>query len=184
MLQTLISLMISTAASLASDESTVTPKLRVLTAEPAVRVLLDRGAARSVTFRELLSRVERSEWLVFVQRAMCPSSKSVACLIHRVGRYEGSPYLLIRVDPRHHRTSNQEISLIAHELQHALEVIDAPEVRDAEAIRLLFRRIGWVSYSGSGVVGYETNAAVHVEDDVLRELLRKSTPTRETHHER
>ena len=58
------------------------------------------------------------------------------------------------------------IGLLAHELQHAVELADAPEVRDDEGVRQLYRRIG----SASDPDHFETAAARRIERAVRMEV--------------
>jgi hypothetical protein len=85
------------------------------------------------------------------------------------------------VDERRLGHSNRQISVMAHELQHALEVAEAPEVTDAASLVDLFRRIGYVKAESGRGIAYETKAARGVGDRVAEELRRdrqKSWPER------
>ena len=68
----------------------------------------------------------------------------------------------------------QLLALIAHELQHALEVLEHKEVVNIATMEAMFRRIG-VPLTG-GLTGYETSAARATGDDVLAELLARHPP--------
>ena len=48
----------------------------------------------------------------------------------------------LRIQIRSDLTRRESISLIGHELQHALEIADAQEVRDSGALIRLYERIG------------------------------------------
>jgi hypothetical protein len=67
---------------------------------------------------------------------------------------------------------DREISAIAHELQHAIEVAEAPDVVDGASMARLFRRIGYVNVQTARVVVYETDATRRVGERVLKELQR------------
>ena len=54
----------------------------------------------------------------------------------------------------------------AHELHHAIEVLEHPEARTESTIDALFRRIGTVVGDGA----YETGEAVVTQMRVIREL--------------
>ena len=58
------------------------------------------------------------------------------------------------------------IAVIAHELQHALEVAEHHEVRDSHALASLYRRIGVEAYRGR----YDTQAAQFAGKQVRYEL--------------
>jgi len=62
------------------------------------------------------------------------------------------------------------IALIAHELQHALEVLVHPEVVDVDSMLAMYAKIG-VPLAGRS--GYETSAAHAVQDAVLSERVAK-----------
>jgi hypothetical protein len=59
------------------------------------------------------------------------------------------------------------VSVLGHELQHALEVAAAHEVRDAAGQRQFYRRIGYQAMDGEC---FETEAAVEVGRRVAREM--------------
>ena len=142
---------------------------RVKAADPTHRALIRQGVERSPTFRQLITDIDASAWLVFVQAGRCPEKVTVACLLHFVGTFEGRLYL--RIVARHqHRHPDNVISLLAHELQHAREVVHAAGVEDADDVRGVFERIGRVSVQRPAVVTYETEEAVRVEEAVWREL--------------
>ncbi len=70
---------------------------------PDVQVLLDRGLARSESFRKLVAQVERSNWIVFALRGRCPERETVACLLHTVVRTHGQKSVRIIIDNRRAR---------------------------------------------------------------------------------
>lgn len=143
---------------------------RVQTTDPTVARLLADGAAHSPTFARLRERLELSEWFVFVERGPCPNRAAATCLLHTVGRYEGKRYLRVLLAPWPLVHPYREISTLGHELQHALEAAEAPDVIDAPSLADLFRRIGYVSAKSRGSLIFETKAARRVEGDVLREM--------------
>jgi hypothetical protein len=63
----------------------------------------------------------------------------------------------------------QLIAWLGHELQHALEIAQAPWVRTAEDVHKLFRQIG----RQSGRNQYETDEAKAVERAIHKELRRR-----------
>jgi hypothetical protein len=68
------------------------------------------------------------------------------------------------------------VATLAHELQHAIEVLEAPDARDEPSITALFSRIG--SPVGEGL--FETTAALVSEKAVLRELKQARAQKRDT----
>ncbi len=156
-------------------------EIRVRTTNPAVARLLAEGIARSPTFAGVVSRLERSSLRVYVERGRCPGQESGGCLLQRVGQCGHERYVRILVDERRLGHPNRQISVIAHELQHALEVAEAPEVIDLTSFVDLFRRIGYVKVDSGRGIAFETKAARGVGDRVAEELSRdrqKSWPER------
>ena len=72
-----------------------------------------------------------------------------------IARVQSDRYLRAIVSPdKNQRSHDQRLALIAHELQHALEVIQHEDVVDAATMQAMFSKIG-ASVKG----GYETAAA-------------------------
>ena len=65
------------------------------------------------------------------------------------------------------------MSLLAHELQHAVEIADAPEVVDEASLKELYRRLGADSGPGAfnGSVWFETQGAIDTGRRVYSELV-------------
>ena len=145
------------------------PLTSVRVSHVVLRQLVAEGHSRSETFRRLVRALDASTWLVFVQPGPCPEKAAVACLLHVVGEYEGSPYVRVLVNHKQRHPDNV-IATLAHELQHALEVAQAPEVRDTASMRALFERIGTVRVRSTTATAYETEAARRIGERVLREL--------------
>jgi hypothetical protein len=61
------------------------------------------------------------------------------------------------------------LALIAHELRHAVEVIDHSEVIDVPTLEAMYSRIG--TPLTAQIRGYETSAARAAGDAVLAELM-------------
>jgi hypothetical protein len=63
-------------------------------------------------------------------------------------------------------TLGEAIPWFAHELQHAIEVAQAPEVTDARSLAQLYRRIGWEGQAGR----FESNRARAIGNLVRNQL--------------
>lgn len=142
-----------------------------------MRALLLDGYDRSPTIREIVDQIAASGWLVFVQKAPCPEKAMIACLRHLVGRFDGAQYLRVHVDNLHRHQDNV-IGSIAHELQHAREVVTASDITDGASIRDLFKRIGYLSARRDRVTTYETRVAMRVQEAVRKELSRRPSAPR------
>jgi hypothetical protein len=119
----------------------------------------------------MVDDIERSRWLIFVQRGVCPDKHTDACLLGKVSTFEGSPYLRIIVRDRD-RHPDGVIALVGHELQHALEFARARNVERTEDLVALFRRIGKATSHRETCWSYETRAAALTGARVLDELRR------------
>jgi hypothetical protein len=142
---------------------------RLRTGYGSIQSLLDQGHARSATFRTLVSRLEATPWLVFVQTGRCPDPATTACLLHVVGHFYGAPYLRVVIEI-HRQHPDGLIATIAHELWHALEAIESSRVVDTPGLRAFFGEVGAVNAKSGRVVTYETDGARRIGKQVLREL--------------
>ena len=146
----------------------------VKASDARARAVLAEGYERSPTFREVVSDLERSDWMVFVISGECPRRTLFGCMLHTIGDFSGRRYLRILVNVRKYR-GDALIGTLAHELEHANEVAHAPEVVDVPSLDALFARIGYVTRrerttEGWWVTVYETVGAQKRGEAVLREL--------------
>jgi hypothetical protein len=117
---------------------------------------LVEGARRSALVRGILEDLERSDVIVHVMARASSSAgseepKAYLCFAASAGAVR---YLHVTVDTW--RAGKWEsIPLLGHELQHALEVARAPEVRDRRTFEAFYNRIGWQS----GAQRFETDLA-------------------------
>lgn len=155
-------------ASVVSSDAAVG---RVRPRDAFAQFLVDQGRARSVTFARLLSALETSDVVVYVdllsEVAAGPSGR-----LQFVGAGGGRRYVLASVESG--TTSwglmlagHQElIAILGHELQHALEVAAAAEVADVNAFAGLYHTIG-IRLTGHS---FDTYAARVVGEQILSEL--------------
>ena len=156
--------------------SFVLPATRVFGSEAAgvrstntvVTALIQEGSARSSSFQRLLDRVSETHGIVYVEFGHCAFGHLNGCLLPFVVPTTGGRYLRIVVTPDKTRVDHDGlIALLAHELQHALEVLAHPEVVDLDSMLAMYARIGRPL---SGRSGYETSEAHTVQDNVASEL--------------
>ncbi len=124
------------------------------------------GMARSATFRRLVDRIVELNGIVYVSGTYIvqPAARRVlyGALQHRVVKAGEARVLFVTVAPGR---ETAHIARLAHELQHAIEVLESGETTDADVDRL-FERIG--VETGDHV--FETMAAEHVQQTVAKEL--------------
>jgi hypothetical protein len=148
------------------------PDWHVRSSDSHLADLIAQGYARSATFRRLVSTLNASDVIVYVEPQIVPRVRRGGFLIDTVVKAGPYRYLRIRVGRRSRTEST--IAVLAHELQHAVEVAEAPEVRDSDSFRELFERIGLPGICNGACL--ETEAAMAVQRQVGEELQR-SEPT-------
>ncbi len=107
--------------------------------QPEGDKLLARGLATSATFRRLVDRLEHSDVIVYVDvRPDMP--QYLGGSLQFLARSATDRFLRVRIN----RASSHlwQTALLGHELQHAVEVAESPDVESAIGLRALYRRIG------------------------------------------
>lgn len=159
-----LSLMMLTTGALAAPRDGG-PRIRPQDAR--TKQVLKEGAERSATFKALVDRIEASDVIVYVAiNPLLRSSLSGSLTwMTRAGEYR---YVRASISPE--MLFDQMIATVAHELQHAVEVIGDPGVIDEKSLAALYRRIGHESQA-SVPSGWETVAAQETGWQVRRELV-------------
>ena len=142
------------------------PSEHVRSGNPKVAQLFVDGMARSSTFRALVDALNRSDVIVYVEAKTARQALG-GYLTHNVtvaGLYR---YLHIAIDT--HGASGRLVPLLAHELQHAIEVAQDQNARDERTLQQLFERLA-INFGCGGTTCLETQAAKDVEGLVLTEL--------------
>lgn len=135
--------------------------LRGLNAEG--RDLIASAAARSAIVRNQVDTLEATDVVVYVTIEPLPGFRRSGYLSF-LSHAHGIRYLAVRLDSS--TSSRESIAMLAHELQHALEVAASPEVSDGRTLARLYDRIGWRAGTGS----WETDMARSVGERVRLEL--------------
>jgi hypothetical protein len=133
--------------------------------DPILRGLLDEGIDRSATFRGLVTQIDQTDGIVYVQNGSCSVGAAIGCLVMAVREAGHTRYLRIHVPARRLRRDDH-IALIGHELQHASEVLAARWVRNTADARSLFVRIGWAD----SIRSFETAEAQRIGEVIRHEL--------------
>jgi hypothetical protein len=159
-----LSVLVATASALANgpnDEARLRPQ------DSRLVQVLKEGAARSATFRALVDRIEESNVIVYValNPLMKPSLSGMLTWMTRAGEHR---YVRASISPD--QTFDQMIATLAHELQHAVEVIEDDTVIDEKSLVALYRRIGHQN-SVAAPSRWETDAAQQAGFRVRRELV-------------
>jgi hypothetical protein len=146
------------------------PDRRVRGADPRLQSLLAEGLHRSRTFAALMTAVNRSDVIVYIESVMVlPKGTMGRLSLTPMATTGGVRYL--RVQIRADLSRRESIALIGHELRHALEIAADAGVRDTTALIRLYERIG---HASGGDHAYDTEAAQDTGRTVLRELAQAS----------
>jgi hypothetical protein len=147
-----------------ADTAQIAPRVRCLT--PVARMLVREGFEASPTFRALVREIERTDVTVLVVTGRWePEEGSAHANLRFIGRGSADRFLRIFVDPWW-RTRREQVALLAHELQHAIEIGQEREVRTTAGVDALYQRIG----QRVGERCYETRAAKNAGAQVDAEL--------------
>jgi hypothetical protein len=122
------------------------------------------GAEQSRTFADLVHAVTELDGIVYVEPGTC-RRHARACLTAQVTTAGRHRILFVRVNEG--LPESLLIELIAHELQHAVEVLSDPSVISDASLLILYRRIG---IGGADPMLFETRAAIDMQAAVRREV--------------
>jgi len=138
---------------------------RLRASHPHLVYLLSVGEHRSPTFRNLIGRLEESDVIVHFESA--PPEFAVDGGLQFVASTAFTRYL--RVTLRTDLPAEELIALLGHELRHAVEVAESPEVRDELSFRRFYQIRGRATNRGRTVT-YDTRAAIETGLRVAQEL--------------
>jgi hypothetical protein len=131
----------------------VSPRLRP--ADVTAARTFDRALACCPTIRALVRDVEASDLIVYVETGFVQQPAMARTVL--MGAGTNTRY--VRVTLHRMTSSDNLIELLGHELQHAVEIAQVPEVRDPDTMRALYNRIG-----------FNRRAATHFETALAREI--------------
>jgi hypothetical protein len=129
-----------------------------------IRLLRD-GVRGSETFRRLVDRLRQSDVIVYLE---CGGTGSPGGRLTFVTAAANWRYVHVRVARL--AAADVQIALIGHELRHAVEVADAPDVVDLPSLMREYQRIGFLSPRLNPGVSFDSSEAVDAGYRVLREL--------------
>jgi hypothetical protein len=140
------------------------PDRRVRAKDARLFSMLAEGMNRSRAFAALVTALNRSDVIVYVETVMTlpQDTRGRLTLLPLAGQYR-----YLRVQIRSDLSRRDAIALIGHELQHAIEIAEAIDVRDTTSLIKLYERIG---HASSGDHAYDTDAAQDMGRLVRREL--------------
>ena len=148
-----------------------TGEVRLRPQDARLEAVLKEGAARSATFKSLVDRIESSNVIVYISLnpIMKRSLSGMLTWMTKTGNYR-----YVRASISTDLAFDQMIATVAHELQHAVEVIDDETVTNEKTLIALYQRIGHQN-SASSPTRWETTAAQQAGFQVRRELVAAPT---------
>jgi hypothetical protein len=132
-----------------SATATAFPNIR--TSNPFLAELIANVRTQSPIFEEMIGRVERSDVIVYFEAVPRFDTGMRGC-VHFMGASGGYRYIRAQIKTMMNRYD--VVASLAHELQHAIEIADHPEVRSEDTLADLYRRIGdereWRTFETTG----------------------------------
>lgn len=116
------------------------PHVRPMTAQ--ARDAVTRGVADSEAFRGLVTRLARSNVVVYVNQRMFQTDRWAGYLTFHASS-GGRRYLVVQLPA--YRPTVELVAALAHELHHAVEIAEATHVVSSETMAAHYRRIGFES---------------------------------------
>jgi hypothetical protein len=126
--------------------------------------LLTDARRVSPTVARQMADLDRSGVVVYVKTRLVPRCSTGRLTL--LGAAGNVRYLKIEISATNRR--DDAIGWLGHELQHALEVAAAADVRNEAGLERLYRRIG--QPQGHQASRFETDAAVRAGEQVLAEV--------------
>jgi hypothetical protein len=170
----LASLIFSLAIVSANAEAQPDVETRVRSDARGVNELLADAARRSPTVRVLIERLQETDVIVYVRpRPFAP--QTLAGQLTFVTAADDWRYVLVEIGCT--ESWDTQLATLGHELQHAVEIGEASWVRSTDDLAAFYRISGSVSSYTPGHETFETNAAIDVGRQVMRELRGRANAT-------
>ena len=153
------------ARAFASDDGL--PYLHIRTRDRELRALVVQAMRASPTVRALIERINASNVVVYVLCESDPNARTGGRL-NFVGAGGDVRYVAIRLKKFSSRAVR--IAMLAHELQHAVEIADTPSIVDEESLVRAYERMGNSKFNADGRMTFDTSSAVETGYRVLAEV--------------
>lgn len=155
-----------TPMALAAQGPDADSQRHVRTTNPLMLRLIREGEQRSTTFRALIRRLEQSDVIVYLECGGGTAPRGGRLTF--ISAAGGLRYVQVHVAQLTYL--DQQLAIIGHELRHAVEVADAPEVIDEASLAREYTRIGYVNPRVITGIAFDSDAAVRAGYQVLREI--------------
>src|SRR5690349_16219711 len=159
-------LLATPSLSMAAESITDGPRRPIRSTDRRLRSLLAEGLRISPTLRALVARLHASDVVVYLQ---CDGTGGPDGRLTFVSSVGGFRYVVVRMGRFARR---QQIAMMAHELQHAVEIADTPAIVDGPSLVREYYRIGYVNqWSTLPGIAFDTQAALRAGEQVFHELM-------------
>ena len=162
-----VMLLVTILSHIAKAQSEV-PMARVRSSDPELALLVDRAVTLSVTFQRIVTAIQRSNGVVYVEPGKCNHGVH-ACLPIWMQTAGSNRFLRILIDRRKTDSDVDVMASVGHELQHAAEALSESGVLDGPRLYHFFSRV-----ARSNGQRFETRTAIAAGEDIRMELLRSS----------
>jgi hypothetical protein len=137
--------------------------LHVRSSNSSLIALIARATEQSATFRGMVDTINASDGIVYVEAGRCRYSRACLTGVSTAGVFR---MLWVTIDTR--RVDSELIASIGHELQHAIEILNNPDVRSTAAMYIFYSR--FAERVGTGRGAFETAAATKAGNAVRTEI--------------
>jgi hypothetical protein len=159
----LLTLCMANAAAASEARAPSSTHVRPLTT--GATALLAEATDLSAIIRMQVQQLEKSDVVVFLSDSISSSTGEPRASLVFMSYVAGTRYLVVQIDRWKHLPADR-IASLGHELQHALEVAAAPDVKNSDGLARLYRQIGWEGKTGR----FESDGAVATGRRVRNQL--------------
>ena len=137
---------------------------RPRSANPIIVRLIATADRQSMTFHRLLEDIARTDGIVYIETGFCGHGVR-SCVPHSMARSGSFRLLRILIDRHYTKSADAPLArVIAHELQHALEILANPKITNGAAMVMFYNR---ETPTGGA---FETAEAIRIGDRVAGEM--------------
>lgn len=157
----------------AGGAGTLNSHARVRAMDKRVETLLATGMDRSPTFRQLVRRIEGSDVIVYIEARH--DLRIGGASMRFLAKSASDRFVRIQLNAGHNNPTL--VAILGHELQHAVEVAEHPDVESAEDLRSFYRQSG----VRTGPDSFDSEAARHAGYVVRDEIAGRTGELRLAH---
>lgn len=154
---------------LSADGPLTLPFRNLRTSDTGIYLAITSCYRDSATCHRLLDEIESSSTVVYLSRGQCQPGRGGSCLRFSAASPDAR-YLHVVLD--RDLSGDYLLRLVAHELQHVVEVVRAPQIVDLPSFRSLYERIGFFVRGSGRREEWETDEAQRIALVVGKEVKR------------